>query len=607
MYAEGEGTTFDSCIISDNTAQVHGGGSDCGTPKNCLLAGNRAATYGGGAFRGTLENCTITDNEAGLEGGGCHDSTLINSIIYFNSATNAGDNWRNHGALSVSYSCTTPTNGIPGGTGNVIGDPLFINASGGNYRLNSGSPCINAGTNQAWMAGAVDLDGNPRSKDRTVDVGGYEKSLEHTGHSPEHFVSLTGGNTHPYTNWATAARSIQDAVDTASAGDTVLVMDGVYKPGTQLVVTNAVTLRSVYGAPSTIVDGQHTHRCFYIGGDAVISGFTIANGRVTGAAGSDGGPGAPGGTGSDAFGGGVFCVGSGAIQNCTISSNAASGGQGAPRGSGDSRSGPDGDAGSGYGGGAYCDQGGTLQNTIIHFNSASTSGDNWHAEGAGVSFSHCCTTPTNGLPGGAGCIAHHPQLDVPTPRLLLGSPCIDAGTNAYAAGTADLDGNPRILDGDADGSNTVDMGAYEFVSSAADSDGDGLTDGDEVDTHGTDPSDANTDDDPYTDGEEYIADTDGTNPDDYFRITGVAVSSPVTVTFESSANRRYTMDGCSNLLEGAWTNVPGAGPRMGVGGADIVVDVVCPHSVWSPATSCWFVLVASTIMLAMEWTTWRVR
>jgi hypothetical protein len=44
-----------------------------------------------------------------------------------------------------------------------------------------------------------------------------------------------------------------------------------------------------------------------------------------------------------------------------------------------------------------------------------------------------------------------------------GSPCIDKGdNNAIPAGiTTDLDGNPRIVDGNDDGSADVDMGAYE--------------------------------------------------------------------------------------------------------------------------------------------------
>ena len=45
-------------------------------------------------------------------------------------------------------------------------------------------------------------------------------------------------------------------------------------------------------------------------------------------------------------------------------------------------------------------------------------------------------------------------------HLQEGSPCIDVADNS-AASALDLDGNPRIVDGDDDGTATVDMGAYE--------------------------------------------------------------------------------------------------------------------------------------------------
>lgn len=49
-------------------------------------------------------------------------------------------------------------------------------------------------------------------------------------------------------------------------------------------------------------------------------------------------------------------------------------------------------------------------------------------------------------------------------RLTIGSPAIDVGDNSLvkAGITADLDNRPRIVDGDADGTATVDMGAYEL-------------------------------------------------------------------------------------------------------------------------------------------------
>ena len=50
-------------------------------------------------------------------------------------------------------------------------------------------------------------------------------------------------------------------------------------------------------------------------------------------------------------------------------------------------------------------------------------------------------------------------------RLLPGSPCIDAGNNAPfpILILTDYFGNDRIIDGDANGTATVDMGAHEYV------------------------------------------------------------------------------------------------------------------------------------------------
>lgn len=47
-------------------------------------------------------------------------------------------------------------------------------------------------------------------------------------------------------------------------------------------------------------------------------------------------------------------------------------------------------------------------------------------------------------------------------NLLAGSPCIDTGDNTAVTETTDLNGRPRIFDGDGNGSATVDMGAYEY-------------------------------------------------------------------------------------------------------------------------------------------------
>ena len=79
-----------------------------------------------------------------------------------------------------------------------------------------------------------------------------------------HYVDVNGASPlSPYTNWTTAATVIQNAIDAASPGDTVLVTNGVYAVGGRLgrgtglltnrvVLDKAVTLQSVNGPQVTV-------------------------------------------------------------------------------------------------------------------------------------------------------------------------------------------------------------------------------------------------------------------------------------------------------------------------------------------------------------------
>ena len=92
-----------------------------------------------------------------------------------------------------------------------------------------------------------------------------------------HYVSLGSTNpTPPYTNWATAAMSIQAVVNVAAPNDVVLVTNGVY-PG-YVSVTKALMLLSVNGPQFTIINGRGTNRCVDLAYGASLTGFTLTNG-----------------------------------------------------------------------------------------------------------------------------------------------------------------------------------------------------------------------------------------------------------------------------------------------------------------------------------------
>jgi hypothetical protein len=59
------------------------------------------------------------------------------------------------------------------GAGNITNNPVFVDFPNGNMRLQSNSPCINAGNN-SYVQTSTDLDGNPRIINGTVDMGAYE-------------------------------------------------------------------------------------------------------------------------------------------------------------------------------------------------------------------------------------------------------------------------------------------------------------------------------------------------------------------------------------------------------------------------------------------------
>jgi hypothetical protein len=146
-----------------------------------------------------------------------------------------------------------------------------------------------------------------------------------------HYVALDSSNPQPpYQSWATAARTIQDAVDAVTVvGARVLVSTGVYQTGGKLVdgpqtnrvaITTPLLLLSVNGPRATIIrgfqvpgttNGYGAVRCVYLGDGAFLSGFTLSDG-------------------AGERGGGVLCESvNTTVSNCIMQGNLALMGGGA--------------------------------------------------------------------------------------------------------------------------------------------------------------------------------------------------------------------------------------------------------------------------------------
>lgn len=261
------------------------------------------------------------------------------------------------------------------------------------------------------------------------------------------YVDLNSPNpTPPYSDWSTAATNIQDAIDAALAGETVLVTNGIYTVGGKVKsgdLTNRVALdkpivvQSVNGPWVTTiqgvgaVNGTAAVRCAWVTNGAALVGFTLTGGATRTA----------GSTADLRSGGGVWCASTNAtVSNCIIISNtASSSGGGIFQGSLNnslvrSNAVSPLTVGIAYNanllnstivnntGFAVAGAASKLTNCIVYFNPQNYSG---------ASFAYSCTTP---LPAGEGNFTNDPGFFLDGVHLASTSACRFAGTN-FVSGT----------------------------------------------------------------------------------------------------------------------------------------------------------------------------
>ena len=442
--------TLNNCVLTDNSAE-YGGGAGYNTLNNCTLTGN-SAYEGGGAYQGALNNCIVYYNIA-PSGPNYYGSSLNFCCTTPLPSEGNGNITDNPQLASLSHiSATSPCRGTgsamyasgvdidgeawasPPSIGcdeyhaGAVTGPLTVairatytllatgieddftaqiegRVSASQWEFDDGTVVSNRPyASRTWTVPG-DYPVVLRAFNETYPTGVIATVIVQVRVQPVHYVALSSTNpVAPYGSWATAATNIQDAVNVASPHALILVSNGVYNIGNQMLgemtvrvaVTKALGVQSVNGPDVTAIDGESGMSCAYLTNGAVLTGFTLINGAAE-------------------SGGGVWCESvSAVVSNCVLTGNWAYYGGGAYQGTLNNCT----LAGnSAYGGGASCY--GTLSNCTLNANSAS-----YYGGGAYDSTLNNCTLTGNSTEYGYGGGAFQGTLNN----------CVVAANSAYEGG-----------------------------------------------------------------------------------------------------------------------------------------------------------------------------
>lgn len=321
---------------------------------NNVIAHNHASYSSGvGGWNGTsnIVNNTIVDNI----GRGAVDlmsgsSTMANNII----AGNGNGIYMVYGTPLTAHNNLFYRNyedfvnmpSVIGVNGNFSADPMLVNSAEGYLLVDPKSPSRDAGSNAYVVPAYADVEGQARIQGSYVDIGADESN----GSTPVWAVSYVNGaagdDANTGTSWATAKKTVQAGLDTASVlGGQLWVTGGTYKekitlrPGVQafggFAGTEAQITDRVPATPATVLDGELGGTVvtapWFVGPYGALDTFTVTNGKAASGGGilSNGGPSIRNSviTANQATseGGAVYSDGWPTIQGCTITNNSSGG------------------------------------------------------------------------------------------------------------------------------------------------------------------------------------------------------------------------------------------------------------------------------------------
>ncbi len=367
LYASGEGqVTITNSLFSGDSSYNSGAAiyASYADIENVLVCNNSSLNGTSGIYLNnnfTLTGATIVGNYTryGSEALSANyyyyyysnNSSVRNTIVWGNRnsygtiGVNTMDRFY-HCAIEGAPDSLQNGNLLLGSSNEGLYGPMFVRPteeagraySGGDWRLQQGSVCVNRGGAE-YVTQTSDLDGHPRVQNGKVDMGCYESAYDSVA-LPEYgdivYVKEEAAGTGDGTSWANATDDINFAQQIARSQGIhkVWVAQGVYygNPDVSNGVFNVTPSVSVYGgfegteeadydlslrdfdAHASILDGGNRHRVLYqsesinTSDQVVWDGFTIRNGNATG---------------NYDYGGGAYLQQGSALVNCTVTANHA--------------------------------------------------------------------------------------------------------------------------------------------------------------------------------------------------------------------------------------------------------------------------------------------
>jgi hypothetical protein len=244
---------------------------------NVLVCKNYAVQYAGGICNYNSKisyiNVTVAGNKSDSYYGGVWDSQqtpaagyitdVKNCIIYGNTAPVDANYkksyttyWQN--SLIEGTGSWNNANGTNSG-GNVVGNPLFVDAAAGNYTLQANSPSINTGSLNHYPNAAADVDaaGKPRVANLLIDMGALEYvsttdcSIATTWNGSAwsngtptsyNYAATIAGNYSSTANLVACSLNVTSGTVSVNAGNNFIIKGAVTVTGGSLTIQNNAAL-----------------------------------------------------------------------------------------------------------------------------------------------------------------------------------------------------------------------------------------------------------------------------------------------------------------------------------------------------------------------------